>query len=213
MKSEGHPFQCWHSLSRGSFPSDICRLNPVHPTPLRTASLQPVCLLQYWTADSLCCVLPFPAAVPLPANQESAPLSLAAFAQSLVFHIPGRHYPPPGQTENEVTGGPPCSEPDGEEINENVRRRKGGPEMGMRTRIVEKLAKLNPSYLEVINDSHAHAGHAAMKGNPSAESHFIVKISSAEFEGKSLLARHRLVYSLLDEEMKQIHALNIIAKT
>jgi stress-induced morphogen len=92
----------------------------------------------------------------------------------------------------------------------------------IRQSIIDKLTKsLSPSMLEVINDSQSHAGHAAMKVNliflhqgiTSTESHFIVKIISKEFAGKALVARHRLVYSILEEEMKTIHALNISAKT
>jgi stress-induced morphogen len=40
-------------------------------------------------------------------------------------------------------------------------------------------------------------------------SSFKVTIVSALFEGKSLLERHRLVYSILENEMKEIHALEL----
>lgn len=83
----------------------------------------------------------------------------------------------------------------------------------IRSSIIAKLSnRLNPSFLEVMNDSKAHANHAAMRGSDNQESHFKIHIVSSEFQGLGLLARHRLVYSILEEEMRVIHALNIVAK-
>lgn len=87
--------------------------------------------------------------------------------------------------------------------------------MVIQTRIEEKLrARLSPSVLDVINES---SNHSVPKGS---ETHFKVVVVSSAFEGKLPLARHRLVYGALDEEMGQnphgrkgIHALSIIAKT
>eukprot|EP00903_Cladosiphon_okamuranus_P011750 g11045.t1 len=66
---------------------------------------------------------------------------------------------------------------------------------------------LSPLHLEVINESHMHSG-------PAKESHFKVIVVSEEFEGKPLLARHRMVNALFAEEMKgKMHALSIQGKT
>jgi len=77
--------------------------------------------------------------------------------------------------------------------------------------IDERLhAALNPDTLEIQDDSHMHAGHASAKGG----GHFTVTIVADVFEGKSLIARHRLVYDALADAMQQeIHALSIKAKT
>lgn len=73
---------------------------------------------------------------------------------------------------------------------------------------------LTPALLELVDDSAKHASHRAMKGKTQGESHFQVKIISEKFEGLNKVARHRLVYSLLDEQFKAgLHALNIEAKT
>jgi len=81
----------------------------------------------------------------------------------------------------------------------------------MKNIIEEKLtAALAPAYLDVVDDSASHAGHA---GAPAGgESHFNVAIKSAAFEGKSRVARQRLVMDALRDELKtQIHALSIKA--
>jgi len=80
--------------------------------------------------------------------------------------------------------------------------------------IKEKLTeKFNPSHLEVIDESHKHAGHAGAKAHAdehgSGESHFQVNISADAFEGLSRLARHRAVMDLISEEMKTVHALSL----
>ncbi len=74
----------------------------------------------------------------------------------------------------------------------------------------EKLtAALQPDSLEVIDDSARHAGHA---GASTGLGHFIVKISSNKFAGKSVLQQHRMVYQALGKMMEtDIHALNIKA--
>jgi len=73
------------------------------------------------------------------------------------------------------------------------------------------LAALHPSQIDIIDDSHKHAGH---EGARSGGGHYTLQIVSGEFAGKSTLARHRMIYSALGEMMKQdIHALNIQAYT
>ena len=78
----------------------------------------------------------------------------------------------------------------------------------IKDRLNEALA---PILIEVIDDSHKHAGHAGAR--PGGESHFSVTIISAQFEGMSRVSRQRLVYQHLDDLMKtQIHALALTTK-
>lgn len=81
-------------------------------------------------------------------------------------------------------------------------------------RIKEKLEKeLRPVELEVEDISHQHAGHAGIIGS-DGETHFNLKVVSKEFEGKSLVKRHRMIYGLLEDELQNgLHALSIVAKT
>jgi BolA family transcriptional regulator, general stress-responsive regulator len=73
------------------------------------------------------------------------------------------------------------------------------------------LATFNPEQLEIIDDSHKHAGH---EGARSGGGHYTLHIVSAQFSGKPTLGRHRMIYSALGEMMKHdIHALNIKAYT
>lgn len=68
-----------------------------------------------------------------------------------------------------------------------------------------------PQSLDVIDDSHKHAGHA---GARDGRGHFSVDIVSQAFAGMSPLARHRAVYAALGEMMDtDIHALSIRAAT
>jgi BolA protein len=73
------------------------------------------------------------------------------------------------------------------------------------------LAVLQPAQLEIADDSHLHAGHAGVRDGGG---HYRIKIVSAQFTGKPTVARHRMIYSALEEMMKhEIHALNITAST
>jgi BolA protein len=73
------------------------------------------------------------------------------------------------------------------------------------------LAVLNPVSLEIIDESHQHAGHA---GARDGGGHYRLQIVTLQFAGKNTLARHRMIYSALGEMMKrEIHALNIQANT
>lgn len=68
---------------------------------------------------------------------------------------------------------------------------------------------LQPTRLEVIDESYQHAGHAGANGL-GAGTHFRVKIASPFFTGKARVARHRLVYDALRDFMEQgLHALAI----
>jgi BolA protein len=76
--------------------------------------------------------------------------------------------------------------------------------------LTQKLqARLNPDFVEVLDESAAHAGHAGANGT-GLGTHFRVRIQSAVFSGKSRVARHRLVYDALQEFIDQgLHALAI----
>ena len=73
------------------------------------------------------------------------------------------------------------------------------------------LAVLQPEQIEIVDDSHLHAGHA---GAREGGGHYRLKLVSREFAGKSTVARHRMIYSALGDMMKhEIHALTITACT
>lgn len=70
-------------------------------------------------------------------------------------------------------------------------------------------AALEPDELEVIDDSAAHYGHA---GAASGGGHFRVRVVTHRFAGKSVVARHRMVYDAVADLMKsEVHALSIEA--
>ena len=72
-------------------------------------------------------------------------------------------------------------------------------------------AALQPTTLEIEDDSHLHAGHP---GAQSGMGHFRVQIVSEAFEGLRPLQRHRLVYEAVAGLMKtDVHALSIEALT
>ncbi len=74
------------------------------------------------------------------------------------------------------------------------------------TRLREALA---PQRLEVLDDSHLHAGHAGAREGR----HFTVRITSPRFAGLSRVARHRLVYDSLGPLAAQgVHAMAIVAE-
>ena len=83
--------------------------------------------------------------------------------------------------------------------------------MAVADTIYEKLTlALSPVALEVTDESARHHGHSGSR--PGGETHFNVRVVSSVFAGQSRLARQRLVYAALAEEMKaQIHALAITA--
>lgn len=73
----------------------------------------------------------------------------------------------------------------------------------IRARLVESLA---PIRLELIDDSHQHAGHAGARQG----GHFTVRIAAPGFAGKRPLECHRMIYAALGELMQtDIHALSI----
>jgi BolA protein len=81
--------------------------------------------------------------------------------------------------------------------------------MSIETDITEKITQsLHPQHLEVINESHMH------NVPPGSESHFKVVVVSDDFDGKMLVARHRLVNQALAEELAgPVHALALHTMT
>ena len=81
--------------------------------------------------------------------------------------------------------------------------------MPVRETIVAKLSdKFAPAYLEVIDESDRHRGHAGAR--PEGETHFRVRITAAALGGKSRIAQHRAIMETLDAEIKGgVHALAI----
>jgi BolA family transcriptional regulator, general stress-responsive regulator len=74
--------------------------------------------------------------------------------------------------------------------------------------IKTRLATLNPSSLDIQDDSAIHAGHAGNTGG----GHFTLNIVSSQFSQKSQIIRHRLIYQALSDLIpQQIHALSILA--
>ncbi len=73
------------------------------------------------------------------------------------------------------------------------------------------LQALEPSHLEITDESHRHAGH---EGARDGRGHFALDIVSDAFAGLAPLARHRRVYQAMGEMMQtDIHALSIRART
>ena len=73
-------------------------------------------------------------------------------------------------------------------------------------RLRESLA---PAELEIVDDSHLHAGHA---GAADGRGHFTVRIVSERFADLPVVRRHRLVYEAVGDLMAtDIHALSITA--
>jgi len=73
-------------------------------------------------------------------------------------------------------------------------------------------ARFSPLRLSIEDESSKHRGHAGHR--EGGESHFRVEIVSAEFEGKSRVARQRLVYETLKGELDAgLHALALTTLT
>ena len=71
---------------------------------------------------------------------------------------------------------------------------------------------LSPVRLEIVDESHLHAGHGGAR--PQGESHFRLEIVSTNFAGMPRLERQRAVYRILSDEMEpDIHALAMTTLT
>ena len=81
--------------------------------------------------------------------------------------------------------------------------------MNLSEEIKTRLQNLEPTLLEIIDESAMHAGHAGNGGG----AHFKLNLTSSHFSNKSQIMRHRLVYQILADLIpKQIHALSITAR-
>jgi BolA protein len=67
------------------------------------------------------------------------------------------------------------------------------------------VAAFAPERLEVVNESHRHAGHAGDDG--SGESHFRILIRAAALAAMPRLARHRAVHQALGDLNQRVHAI------
>jgi BolA protein len=94
---------------------------------------------------------------------------------------------------------------------QHLRHRCEKETMSVERDMREKLmVALRPTRLDVVNESHLHAGHRSSPG--TGESHFRVLIVSEAFTGKSRVERHRLVNAALSDELKgRVHALAVTA--
>lgn len=78
----------------------------------------------------------------------------------------------------------------------------GGMREAIEARLHERLAA---SLVEVVDESHLHAGHAGARGGGG---HFRAVIVSERFAGLSRVKAQQLVYAALGEWMgREIHAL------
>ncbi|HWJ07332.1 MAG TPA: BolA family protein [Steroidobacteraceae bacterium] len=84
------------------------------------------------------------------------------------------------------------------------------PQTTRSERIAERLRHaLQPVELEIVDDSHLHAGHA---GAADGRGHFSVRVVAERFAGLTVVRRHRLVYEAVGDLMTtDIHALSIRA--
>jgi BolA protein len=84
--------------------------------------------------------------------------------------------------------------------------------MSRAQRIRDALAALAPTELSVVDDSARHAGHAG--ASAEGETHFNVTIVSPVFEGRTRIERQRMVYALVDAELRSgLHALQLTTRT
>jgi len=66
--------------------------------------------------------------------------------------------------------------------------------------------RFSPDALEVIDESHLHAGHSGAR--PEGETHFRVRMTAAFFDGLSRVERQRAVNETLKDELAgPVHAL------
>ena len=84
--------------------------------------------------------------------------------------------------------------------------------MSVAQRIRERLAALEPTALDLVDESAQHAGHSGSR--PGGGTHWRLAIVSQRFTGQPTVARHRMVYQALGELMQDpIHALAITARS
>jgi BolA family transcriptional regulator, general stress-responsive regulator len=78
--------------------------------------------------------------------------------------------------------------------------------------ILSKLTRAFPdAELTLVDQSHLHAGHAGAR--PEGETHFKLQAVAPAFAGKSRIERHRMINSVLSDELSgRVHALAIVAR-
>ncbi len=81
--------------------------------------------------------------------------------------------------------------------------------MSVKDTLIAKLTeKFAPVFLDVLDESNSHFGHAGWR--EGGETHFRVRIATRHFDGLSRVAQHRAVMETLDAELKdRVHALAI----
>ena len=86
-------------------------------------------------------------------------------------------------------------------------------EMGFSQSIHEKIeAALKPHSLEIVNESHLHAGHQE-SFDGSGETHLRIKVVAEVFDGMNRVDRHRTINALVADEIAAgLHAIAIEAK-
>jgi BolA protein len=85
--------------------------------------------------------------------------------------------------------------------------------MGFSASITDRITKaISPNSLEIINESHLHAGHQE-SFDGTGETHLRIKVVADKFEGMSRVDRHRVINALVAEEIALgLHAIAIEAR-
>lgn len=102
-----------------------------------------------------------------------------------------------------------CSSASSQSVGHSSEAKGEVPPKPIEAAIRKKLDEyFQPSHLQVINESYMH------KVPKGSETHFKVVIVSEKFANEPLIKRHRLVNSILEDELQTgVHALSITAKT
>lgn len=84
--------------------------------------------------------------------------------------------------------------------------------MTVKENIELKMNKaIKTELLEVIDESHKHAGHVGAR--PEGETHFHINLTSSDLNGKNRVDRQRIVYRILADELAgPVHALSLTLK-
>ena len=80
--------------------------------------------------------------------------------------------------------------------------------MKLHEEIEDRLTRaFQPTELQVVNESHLHAGHSGDDG--SGASHFAIRIRAASLAAMSRVARHRAVQAALGDINTRVHAIGL----
>lgn len=71
------------------------------------------------------------------------------------------------------------------------------------------ISEFSPKYLEIIDNSASHAGHAGVRDSQSQITHLKIVISKNDVAGKTIVEKHRNLNSLLSDHFKIIHSIEI----